>query len=262
MLFNKKQKHNFILLKIKEKVIKMAKNAYDYYVLKFSKKEYLEKIKIGELYFKESKYFKYIEENNVGDSREGKIRVDPASIPQSNDIMNKIARKTEELNFYQKKDEKTPIFCCSIIDKDIINKIDDTHFDFKSEFIQEMEKWGNDFILINLGELLEKVDSACKLNKIYFYGDKVKYDRMDRILTFHQLYLEFAVNPILAFYHKNENYKWQNEFRITLYTNGKNLISDHTDNYILKIKNLENAVIYHFEDLYNIGLELIPKDKI
>lgn len=73
------------------------------YIIKFSKKEYLEQLKQGKIYFKESKFFKNIEENHIGDSREGKIKVNPNTIPKSEDIIYQIMRKTEELNFFKKK---------------------------------------------------------------------------------------------------------------------------------------------------------------
>lgn len=234
-------------------------NISNYYILKFSNLEYLEQIKKGHIYFKESKYFKNVEENHIGDSREGKIRVDSKSIPMIDNIYFQVMCKTEELNFYQIKEEKIPIFCCSIIDNLILNKIDNSHYDFKKEFINEMKKWGNSFILINLGEFLRKIDKECKKNNIHFYADKVKYDQEDRILTFDEAYVEFNSLPHLAFFHKTKKYKWQNEFRIVLYSNNKQIVSATEDSITLNIGELDDAVIYQYDDLSNIGVVITEK---
>lgn len=238
-------------------------NIHKIYIIKFSKREYLEQIKDGKIYFKEAKFFKNIEENHVGDTREGKIRVNPKTIPNSNNIILQIMKQTEEVNLSYRKEEKTPIFCCSIIDERITSKIDDRHFDFKKEFIEEMKKWGNSFILINLGEFLYKLSIACKRNKIDFFPDKVKYDQDERVLSYNEALLELYKFPILAFFHKTKNYKWQNEFRIALYSNDKKrqIISEDQDSYTFDIDPLNDAVIYEFDDLFNIGIKLIEKDK-
>ncbi len=233
------------------------------YIIKFSKKEYLEQLKQGKIYFKESKFFKNIEENHIGDSREGKIKVNPNTIPKSEDIIYQIMRKTEELNFFKKKDDKTPIFCCSIIDDKIINIIDERHYDFRKEFIGEMKKWGNCFILINLDEFLYKLNEACKKQEIYYYANKVEYDQRERILTYQQAQLELTFFSFLSFYHKIKDYKWQNEFRITLLSKNKNkqIILENKDSIIIDIGPLKDAVIYEFYDLYNIGIKVIENNK-
>lgn len=228
----------------------------DYYVIKFSKMEYLEKIKKGHIYFKESKYFKNIEDDHSGDSREGKIRVNPIAIPQNDNIIFEVMRKTEELNFYQRKYEKIPIFCCSIIDEEILIKKDDCHFDFKEEFIQEMKKWGNTFILINLSELLNKIIKECDNYNITCYANKINYDQDIRVLSYDEMHYEFNVNPCEAFFHKTSEYKWQNEFRILLYSNEK-IISETEDSFTLNVGELNDAVIYQFDDLSNMAIKIV-----
>ena len=82
-------------------------------------------------------------------------------------------------------------------------------------------------------------------------------------MTYQQAQLELTFFSFLSFYHKIKDYKWQNEFRITLLSKNKDkqIILENKDSIIIDIGPLKDAVIYEFYDLYNIGIKVIENNK-
>lgn len=72
----------------------------------------MEQVKEGKLYFKEAQYFKYLEEDNVGDSHEGTYTVSSNTIHKRGDIFELLINDKTEINILSKSNKKTPIICC------------------------------------------------------------------------------------------------------------------------------------------------------
>ena len=230
------------------------------YIIKFSKREYLEDIKNGKLYFKEAQYFKNIDsesenEDKSKDNHEGTIRVDTKSIPKFENILDLIIQEDTEINLVNKSNKKTPLFCCSIINEDNIIKKAINSFKFKDEYIDEMSQWGNEFIVISLEELIFKLEKKCNELGIFCYYDNVKYDQDERVLTYEEGTYKLINEKFLEFFHKNKKFKLQNEFRIILFNEENKLISNNTDHYILEIGKLQSAKIIQGKDLKSIIME-------
>lgn len=234
---------------------------YNRYIIKFSKQEYLEQIKKGQLYFKEAQYFKNIEKNNVGDSHEGTIIIDQKTFPKKGNIFDLLINDKMEFNLLRKSNKKTPLFCCSILNENVLIQIEKNKCIFKKEFVDEMNQWGNDFIIIDIKELLSKLNTRCKdLNIVCIY-DLVEYDHEERMMTYDEAISQLYEEPFMEFFNKNKKYMWQNEFRIIVSDEYNQLISNDSDHYILDIGELKTAQIMNSYDLNNCVIEFKNNDK-
>lgn len=235
----------------------MLKNFKPNLIIKFSKKEYLEDLKRGNVYFKAAKYYREVECKGVSDTRDGKTRMNMNSIkiqnPETKEILEVPA---DEINCSIRNLERTPIFCCSIVDQDIITRTSSITFDFTEEFINEMKSWGNCFMVIDAYEFASKMYDKCRKEHLLMIVDKIKYDQETRKKDVSDFFKEYKEKPFEPFFHKTSNFKNQNELRFIVQNNKLNLIDNDKDYFILNIGELESAVIYECDDLHTKGLIL------
>jgi len=235
-------------------VIRIYGKEYPDILIKVSKREYLEDIIQGKLYFNNAEYFRDIETDSSKDSREGKVRIDTSKLNDNDPIFdfNSIF-SPEELNLSVKSSQKTPIFCCSVLERNMLIPKGKGEFDLSKAYLKEMEKWGNCVLVFSLHEFCSKVYNKCFDQNIIPLMKKITYDQEENSLSYSEFVELMKFNKYDVFFHKTNAYKNQHEFRVVL--GGANVAKDK-GNYILNIGKLELATIFELESLGNLGLRI------
>lgn len=224
-----------------------------------SKREYLEDIINGRIYFSHAEYFRKIENDNSKDSREGKVAIDTSyPVDLNEEVLNIIhLLNPEELNMSNISSAKTPIFCCSLLESHMLNPKGDSTYDLSYEYLQEMSCWGSSVLVFSLDEFCQKIYQKCTSIGIFPRLDKVKYDQ-DNKLSFSDFKKMMITNKYEPFFHKTKRFINQNEFRVVL--DGSNLVSN-SDHYILEIGRLESAQIFDLKSLSDLGFRVIKNSR-
>lgn len=137
-------------------------------------------------------------------------------------------------------DNKIPLFCCTQVDEQILNKKTDTKWSFKEEFISEMEQFGEYYLLFYKVELLLGLDKHAQDIGAKIVTGKVSY--LD-ILDAYDIGLMDAPDRdyLVPFFKKDSSYRWQNEWRIAMLRE-PSLIGDSENHYVASI---EPFTFYH-----------------
>lgn len=235
---------------------------YPNLLIKVSKREYLEDIKSGRLYFNDIDYFRNLESadnTSVADLKEGKTKLDfKSTLTVLPDYMKLLEdNPPEDFNFSILSHKDIPIFCCSLVDESILVRKNDGQYDFDRNFIKEMKSWGRSVLVVSLEELLFKVNQKCQELGLDMIADKIKYDQDINEYKWDEYVERISGNPLSPIFCKTEKYKRQNEFRIALLPDGKLL----GDNHFLNIGILETATILNLSSLKDLGIKVVPSDK-
>lgn len=236
-------------------IIRIFGKEYPDILIKISKREYLEDIIKGKIYFNKAEYYRKIEIDSSTDSREGKIRIDISQpILNDNPLFDLIAKcSPEEFNLSIKSSQKTPIFCCSILENDMIVSKGAGKFDLSKEYTNEMKKWGNCILVFSLDEFCSKMLKKCTELNINPVIAKIKYDQEENMLSYSKFVQLMKINKYEAFFHKRNAYKNQHEFRVVL--GGKDIITN-SNHFTLDIGKLETAKIFDLESLDDLGFRI------
>lgn len=213
--------------------------------------EYAEGLKAGNLYMKESGYFRRLEDNYRGDPYDGRrpIRGDLAF---HNSIDNSMTRLSEHgmraiLLAGFEGDDKIPIFCSTIFNEKILSGVyeKDGHkiFKFKNSYIQEMRRFGKYAVFFSLDELLVKLEDKMVV------CDSVNYWNIQELYHLRDL---ASNHRYRQFFNKDIAYQQQNEYRIIIPDN--KLIKDDKDCYIMSVGELTTATILRTDKLKELTI--------
>ena len=133
-----------------------------------SQRKYLEDIASGKIYMNQSGYFRQLEDTYRGDMNDGKCPISLSDLKGQMFQLGPLDGKDEDVikipvewisNFTVgfQHDDKIPLFCCSKLSEDILKKETDFVFQFKEDFIFEMQKFGKYYMLFSLHEFLEQI---------------------------------------------------------------------------------------------------------
>lgn len=222
------------------------------YLLKFcEKREYAEELLKGKLYMKESGYFRRLEDTYRGDVNDG---VKPIDMTGKTVIIESIGSNKVKIpldnimNFRLgfEGDKKTPVFCASMMDDDILEKIDNTSCKYRDEFLSELSKFGEYVVIISYDEFIMKIQAKIEeKNDLAALFSKVKYVDIMKEYDFPVCDdFEGIESQYRQFFNKDKSYKWQNEFRLLLLGKHNNeLINSSNDSYVLDIGEFKYALM-------------------
>ena len=241
-------------------IIYINGNQYPDILIKVSKREYLEDIVNGRIYFSHAEHFRKIETDNSKDSREGKVAIDTSYPVDLNDeVLNLLhLLDPEELNMSYISSAKTPIFCCSLLESHMLVPKGENAYDLSNEYLQEMSCWGSSVLVFSLDEFCRKIYQKCNSMGIIPLMDKVKYDQDNKKLSFSDFKKMMITNKYDPFFHKTKRFINQNEFRVVL---GGNNIVTSSDHFILEIGRLESAQIFDLKSLSDLGFRVIKNSQ-
>lgn len=226
------------------------------------KEDFAKDIIEGNLYMKESGYFRKLEDTYRGDRKDGKMPIH-AKFDIIRETMDGKEERFSELFPHMKisneslvgvrGDDKYPIFCSTLLDENILITAHDRGKNkvvkFKTSYINEMKRFGEYVVVFSAQELMSKLNEKviAKEYKNIFTGavnylDINKIYKMNNILEYSRRYAQF--------FNKDTAYIQQNEFRVLI--PDSTLISQDRDYYRLSIGKFSNAQIYdinHFNKL-------------
>lgn len=217
------------------------------------KEEYAKSVMNGNLYMKESGYFRKLEDNYRGDIYDGKM-------PIKGDLIryNKIDKTYEKFSeiFPGMKailqagfagDDKIPIFCSTIFNENILSGVYTRGarkiYRLKRGYINEMRRFGKYMVIYSLDELLSKVRIK---NAVFGPVNYWKIEELYKLSAIH------TINKYSPFFNKDIAYRQQNEYRIIL--PDSNLIEKGNDFYELEVGALSTARILETDGLEEIEI--------
>lgn len=196
----------------------MNKDIQKSILMKFGKKENLEKLQHGQLYMKPLSYYTDLENNTnnntVGDFTEGKMILRNLKIIEPKEYENEHADVI--FNFHL---EKYPVFCMFALgdynyyESTFHNAKEKKHYRFNADQVKNMCDFGDSVLIINnTSEFFKRVENALRENGYAYKRKFVDYydyseNNIEMIKKIQQCNLEVA-------FCKSKNYEYQQEYRI------------------------------------------------
>lgn len=198
-------------------------------LIKFADEKWkLEEIQKGKLFLNTFKYFNDLEIEGMGDKYDGKhvsTEVDYKVVIQVNDKMTQTITGTGgTLSLTSKEDLKKHIFCTNCIEyKDL--KIMEKGEEYSKGYITYSEEqkieikkdFGSYALIMFFPKFAERVHESFAKQGYDYIGDKVKYDNFS--INYIERQLSFFENRPDKYFWKDNIYRNQNEYRITILNN-------------------------------------------
>lgn len=234
---------------MKKQIFKVD-NKYCPVFLKFGRKDHLESLQRGKLYFKEVKY--YIDlENKTGNVGVGD-KYDSTMLQRDTPIWINGVRVTnvDKITGRYDKDERIPVFCCTYVTEDNFKydiATDEYKFDVKKFQIERFKEFGDYVLIITYPELfLDYVCKSCDLREIGIRFKSIDYVDYDYSNSWINLY---RYDSYAHFFIKDKGkFEWQNEFRIIVLNQ---YTSDEKDYYEIEFGDflMQYGVIIKVDDV-------------
>lgn len=217
-----------------------------YPLVKFGKKEHLEDLKNGKIFFSAIKKYRNDGTDYRGDSMEGRIPIDPSTIAiydkDGRNIFDYLPRPdivTEMLY----NDDNFLMFCASIISKEIMVEKEKNHWRLSEEYKNDMKQFGDYALVFYSYEFLEKIDEAKKTHIPEFGYDAgiVKY----RDLSDFSDMSAYRTMGIITdrYFVKGLKHKIQNEWRMVLGGKSEPLELNCFDGYFINSTPFQSALL-------------------
>lgn len=226
-----------------------------------SKREYLEDIANGKIFMNESGYFRKLEDRYRGDIFDGKCPINLESLGAICIELRALDDSGESLRFPVEsiknfkvgfdKDDKVPMFCCSMLTEEILYKENDFEFRFREEFVSEMEKFGDFFIAFDGYEFMSKINCLNQKSGILYRAGKVKYDDIFNKYDLDKISKQTR-DQYDPFFNKHYSYKWQNEWRLIFAAKDRWLIGENEHSFLENIEPLEIYRIGEVKELRSL----------
>ena len=198
----------------------------------FSCRKYAEDLLKGKLYCHESGWYRKLEDNFRGDKHDGKrpINID-GKVIEIGDVRG-IGSGVAVGGFTG--DDKIPLYCLSIIDINILDKVSDTTYNFKPTFVEKMKAFGTYVVLLtSYDKFIDTVTSYASTNQLAVSYFPVEYvDIMNEYSIGNG-----RIRSLEPFFVKDKDkYGYQNEFRLLWQRkDGIPLIDSSKDNIMIDI---------------------------
>lgn len=233
-------------------------------LIKFSsERKYLEDLCSGKIYMNESGYFRKLEDTYRGDKYDGKYPISLEKYKGTSMKLGSIEIPIECVHNFTlgfAGDDKIPLYCCSQISEDILQKETETKIKFRPEFIKEMSQFGAYYAVFSKNELLQNVSDFIKSNCLVCMNNIVSYVDIHSEYDL-QLLNENHTDPYRSFFKKDVLYRWQNEWRMLIVSSNDDPLIDQSHNhYIANIKPLKWFYTGNVEDLYTNVIEIREVD--
>lgn len=235
--------------------------------IKFTKKEYVESLKQGNLYMNNFKYFIDLEKTTgtkgMGDQYEGAQVLNDMIIyitdPDTHEQV-KLA-VASKLTFRADRVLTKPLFCLTLLTSDNIKIVNETNEYIEGilNFSEEQKtkiinEFGECAVILSPDEFMRNLLETLKNENFSYKTGKVIYDDYTQN-TKHRLDSYSKKNNEIFFW-KDNSFKYQQEFRVVITD------LDVESNYVLSIGKFKKIVITETAELLNNGLPIkIPKTR-
>ena len=223
-------------------------------IVKFGKREHLEQLQKGEIFFNAIETYRNDGTDYRGDSMEGRIPIDPAGIKiydkEGKDILEKFPRPDIAYEGLV-GDENSMMFCAAAITTEILDNVSGNTWHFKEDFKSAIKNFGEYALLIWSSELIEHIartKDTSGQNIIYdsgpiCYKDLENYADMDNYRKSDNLDDRYFV--------KGLSYKNQNEWRVIIDGEKEALVANCGTGFILKTYPFQVSRLMTTEELLN-----------
>ncbi len=228
-----------------------------YALVKYGKKEYLEELKSGKIFFNSIKKYRNDGTAYRGDSMEGKIPIDPSTIAiYDNDGKNifDCIPKPDIVTQTLYNDKNLLMFCASAITKEIMEEKEKKHWRLLEEYKKEMKQFGDYALMFWSSEFLEKINEAEKYTTQFGYDAGIVKYRDLSDFTDMSAYRTTG-NITDRYFVKGLPYKLQNEWRMII-IGQEPLELNCFDGYFITSTPFQYAMLMSTEELLE-GLVLI-----
>lgn len=194
-------------------------NENAFLIAKFGKKEHLEQLQKGDIFFNAIQTYRDDGTDYRGDAMEGRISIDPTKIEiydeAGNDIFEKIPRPDSIVESFA-DDENLMMFCAAVIEMEITDHVKENIWTFKEEFKEAVQDFGDYVLLLDSAELLNRIEKARDFNgqRIgkssgrILYRDMIDFENMNEYRV--------AGNWLDRYFVKGLTYRNQNEWRVII----------------------------------------------
>lgn len=202
------------------------------------KKKYAKEILKGELYMKESGYFRKIEDGFRGDVNDGKVPIDIKDMqmaledPETGERLELNDGITSQISNFTmgfSGDDKVPICCMFLLETGIMDEVKPGHFRMKPEYVSELRKFGKYMAVISYEEMYRKIkkyNSKKHRKKVIGCGKVCYTDIMSKYSVEDYLEGDRYSNDYSQFFVKDNAYQYQNEWRMILVGKGSKVKKD------------------------------------
>lgn len=223
-------------------------------LLKFGKKEHIEELANGNMFFNQVKSYREDTTQSRGDSDEGCIPINPQNIKiidsDGNNLLDRISLPDKVRSFRQ-KDESTLMFCGTEISKNILTKRNNKYF-FTKEYIESIKSFGDYVLLFSKKETLNKlyIESEKESSEFGYIADSINYENLN---NFSYIDKQYNLNKSVyaPFLKKDISYKTQSEYRIIIDGITKQLELNLYGGYIINLGKFEWAHIFETKTFLN-----------
>lgn len=221
----------------------MADNK-NFLLAKFGKKEHLEALKNGEIYFSAIKKYRNDGTAYRGDYMEGRVPINPEEIKMFDengiDIWPKLKKGLVSVSQSWLGDDDLLMFCATAITEHIMEPVENNIWMLTDKFKNAIKEFGDYVILIWSDELMEKIKNSeeNRVSELGFeaglitYRDLSDFSNMDAYRS--------TGSQLDPYFVKGEAYRNQNEWRMILYEDGK---LNENDGKLIHSTPFENAII-------------------
>ena len=185
-------------------------------LLKFGKKEHLEQLKSGSVHFRPVEYFQNEPTTFRGGPMEGKLYLDPTKplLINGYDISSFI----QEATISHVVEGNTLSFSASKLSRSVCHMNEDGTYTPNDDFIAEMSKFGDSFLVFNGYDLIEKLRESLAMQKCPLKYHSILYCNKRNPEDVHSLFADISEEDDLIYYFiKDIAYSLQNEWRMVLF---------------------------------------------
>ena len=231
----------------------------NFLIAKFGKREHLEQLLNGEIFFNNIQYYRDDGTDFRGDSMEGRVPIDPTKIQifdkNGKDIFESVPYPTSVIESFF-NDNDLLMFCAATITKELLEDNGNHTYYFKDEFKSAVREFGDYALLTNTSDLLDHIRAVTDES-----GQKIAYDSgriIYRDLSDFSDYSQYNTtgSPLDRYFVKSIDYKNQNEWRLIIDGEERKITPNCGKGFVLKTKPLERATIMKTEEFLNAEISL------
>lgn len=224
---------------------------------KFGRKEHLEALKNGIIFFNAIKNYRNDGTSYRGDSMEGKIPIDPEQVKMFDEDGNdfwpllKNVGSYVSLTWSWQGDDDLLMFCASALTKEIMKNIEDNKWILGNDFKNAVKEFGDYVIILTSAELCSKIMESKEgfNNRIHIDARTIIYRELSDFSDT-DAYRKTGSQLDPYFVKDYSKYRYQNEWRIILWGD-PGLQLNEFGGYFIKTEPLEYAYIFETEKFLN-----------
>lgn len=234
-----------------------------YLLAKFGRKEHLEALKNGKVFFNAVKNYRNDGTDYRGDSMEGKIPIDPATLviydEEGNNIFDYVPRP-DSVTQSLLNDDDLLMFCASAITKEVMVEYSKGHWKLSEDYKAEIRKFGDYVLFFWSSEFIEKIKEAQEVHVPQFgydagivqYRDLADFTDTSAYRTTGRYTDRYFV--------KDLSYKLQNEWRMIIDGGVGELKVNQYGGYFVDVSSFTNAVVME-TDRFLETTELVDEEE-